>query len=570
MKFFKNIKVKIKLTLSYLIIAILIPIVGILGVTSLKVIDANSQKMYNSNLKSIITLMDMKQKLIKINSDTIEYVYVGDNSKKDTIKKSIQTNDNDTTNYIGNYEKISKNVSKTQSWVVFKGQFNNYKETREEIIKFIDNGNMDEALKQYKKMSTIADAMITNLDSIINSNLNNANNFNIANHQIFINDNIILWIIIIVGLTIAVLMGYIMSQDIDKCLRRMKDQAKYMAEFDFSHEFKMSRKDDFGITAMALSKAQGNIRELIKMISENSQNMSAQSQELSAITEELNLKTENINNAVNNITIDIQETSASSEEITASIEEIDSGVNELSSRAVNGNDIADKSKIRATNVQKNSKMAVKEVQELYLDKKEKVVKAIENGKVVNNIEVMANTIDSIAEQTNLLALNAAIEAARAGENGKGFAVVAEEVRKLAEQSSNAVDGIQNTIKKVNEAFENLSDYSSEVLKFINEKIDSKFKEFEGWGSQYYEDANFINGISKEIASMSEQITSTVNQVSQAAQTMAEAAQKSSNNTETIKNSINEITNSVKQVTGTSQNQAVLAKKLNENIKKFKI
>lgn len=553
-----------------MIIAILIPIVGILGVTSLKVIDANSQKMYNSNLKSIITLMDMKQKLIKINSDTIEYVYVGDNSKKDTIKKSIQTNDNDTTNYIGNYEKISKNVSKTQSWVVFKGQFNNYKETREEIIKFIDNGNMDEALKQYKKMSTIADAMITNLDSIINSNLNNANNFNIANHQIFINDNIILWIIIIVGLTIAVLMGYIMSQDIDKCLRRMKDQAKYMAEFDFSHEFKMSRKDDFGITAMALSKAQGNIRELIKMISENSQNMSAQSQELSAITEELNLKTENINNAVNNITIDIQETSASSEEITASIEEIDSGVNELSSRAVNGNDIADKSKIRATNVQKNSKMAVKEVQELYLDKKEKVVKAIENGKVVNNIEVMANTIDSIAEQTNLLALNAAIEAARAGENGKGFAVVAEEVRKLAEQSSNAVDGIQNTIKKVNEAFENLSDYSSEVLKFINEKIDSKFKEFEGWGSQYYEDANFINGISKEIASMSEQITSTVNQVSQAAQTMAEAAQKSSNNTETIKNSINEITNSVKQVTGTSQNQAVLAKKLNENIKKFKI
>ena len=61
---------------------------------------------------------------------------------------------------------------------------------------------------------------------------------------------------------------------------------------------------------------------------------------------------------------------------------------------------------------------------------------------------MADTIGSIAEQTNLLALNAAIEAARAGEQGKGFAVVAEEVRKLAEQSSQAVLSIQDTIVKV--------------------------------------------------------------------------------------------------------------------------
>lgn len=377
-------------------------------------------------------------------------------------------------------------------------------------------------------------------------------------------------ILIIAFSFLAFYIGKKITKPIILTTKLVKKASDFDLTDDNSCDTFLNSNDEIGDLTRSFILMKKEIVTLIKNILDNSQDLSAASEELSATVEEFTSKFQEINSETKKISSKVNETSSSSEEITSSIEGIGSNVQKLSDKSNEGNKNSIKSKNNALKIQDRSSKSIETIEKNFSEKEKNILKAIEDGKVVENIKLMADTIASIAEQTNLLALNAAIEAARAGEQGKGFAVVAEEVRKLAEQSSTAVVNIQNTIGGVESAFNNLSQNSSDILTFIRENVQTELKNMGSIGSQYYDDATFINTMSNEIASMTKELSSTMDRVTIGMKNMSNLAQSSSESTNVITESINEVSQGVDQIANTAQNQAEMAQKLNEMVLKFKL
>lgn len=152
--------------------------------------------------------------------------------------------------------------------------------------------------------------------------------------------------------------------------------------------------------------------------------------------------------------------------------------------------------------------------------------AIEQSKQVEEINKLTDEILSISSQTNLLALNASIEAARAGEAGKGFAVVADEIRKLADESRNTANGIQNISKMVTESVENLAGNAGKMLDFVNQDVLNDYKGMVESGETYNEDAVQMNEMMQDLQSIAENLRRAANEISEAADGVSNAVNQS--------------------------------------------
>lgn len=255
-------------------------------------------------------------------------------------------------------------------------------------------------------------------------------------------------IILLIVIVVAILLGIGISRTVTKPLEAISLSMAQVAEGNFSVKTDISSKDEFGTLSISFNEMVAKVKELLVNMNE-------------AITN-LNTYSNNLDESARTTAVSVEQTSMTTQQIAKAIESQASGTESASLKiSALGEEIEQINEQSELMKQKSDEIGEivnrdKVVVEKLLSITEQNGQEIEKISAVtqelekssSNIGEITKVISGIAEQTNLLALNASIEAARAGEAGRGFAVVAEEIRKLAEQSTDSVKTIDTIIKEV--------------------------------------------------------------------------------------------------------------------------
>lgn len=262
-------------------------------------------------------------------------------------------------------------------------------------------------------------------------------------------------IILLLGVIWSGILAFAAAGFITRPLKNLKNVATKIAEGDLEQTIESPRteKDEVGALTAAFIKMVEQLKIVLTDIEQNTTETSESVQKMKAAASSSKQHAYTLEETVSQISMGAEETSEAIQQTAEAIDNSTQLATQVNEKAVESEQ---KSTEMVEQLQESKEVISQLVTGIHrlADNQDYTLNDVNRlSDKAKEVENVISLVGDISDQTNLLALNASIEASRAGEEGKGFAVVAEEVRKLADQSSEAVQTISSLIQAMQQDVE---------------------------------------------------------------------------------------------------------------------
>ncbi len=329
------------------------------------------------------------------------------------------------------------------------------------------------------------------------------------------------------------------------------------------------RKDETGDMSRAITKLTDKLAQVLGDLQKQSLYLMEAAQSLDKNTQETINSVSQVEQAVGDIasgaTSQADETQTATENVVAMGEMINTTSGEVTT--LNG---------KSQGISDASEGATKILAELG-DINRKAVDAVHiiykqtntTNESAQKIREATTLISAIAEETNLLSLNASIEAARAGEQGRGFAVVAAQIQKLAEQSNQSANQIEQIIASLLGDTANAVKTMNEVQEIMDEQNDKVISARTMVGKVKQEIDGALEGI-QSIADATQEMQDARNNVVDVVQNLTAIAEENAASTQETSASVTEIAAIIEDIASNASSLKDIASHLESDMRQFKI